>query len=188
MQRRLGGGTDFLRYYSNRLLTSPLGELENAAESLEIQGPEVIDLARGFPCFDVLPSASTKLPADRRGWPPFSGLAELHDAVAEKLLADNGLTFNPAGEVLITAGVMGAVQTVLDAFVNRGDRVVLFDPCSPMYSLLAGTRQARIRWVSTWMENGRTRFRLDHLARALHGARLIGAELPGEPHRRSDRC
>jgi aspartate/methionine/tyrosine aminotransferase len=181
VQRRLGGGVDFLRYYSNRLLSSPLWELENAAANLESQGPDAIDLAGSFPCFDLLPSASTKLPADRRGWPPFMGLAELRSAVSEKLLTENDLAFNPDGEVLITAGVLGAVQTVLDAFVNRGDRVVLFDPCSPLYALLAGTRQARIRWLPTWMDNGRTRFRLDHLARALHGARLLILNSPANP-------
>jgi aspartate/methionine/tyrosine aminotransferase len=181
VQRRLGGGASFLRYYSNRLLMSPLGELERAAASLEMHGPDVIDLSRAAPCFDVLPSAGTKLPADRRGWPPFAGLPELRGAVAEKLLHDNGLAFNPAGEVHITAGALGAVQTVLDAFVNRGDRVVLFDPCSPLYSLLAGARQARIRWLSTWSENGRTCFRLDQLARVLRGARLLILNSPANP-------
>jgi aspartate/methionine/tyrosine aminotransferase len=181
VQRRLGGGASFLRYYSNRLLASPLGELERAAASLEMHGPDVIDLSRAAPCFDVLPSAGTKLPADRRGWPPFAGLSELRGAVAEKLLRDNGLAFNPAGEVQITGGALGAVQTVLDAFVNRGDRVVLFDPCSPLYLLLAGARQARIRWLSTWSENGRTCFRLDQLARVLRGARLLIVNAPANP-------
>jgi len=181
VQRRLDGGADHLRYYSNRLLASPLGELEGVAEDLAGHGPEIIDLSQGSPCFDLLPSASTKLPADRRGWPPFPGLPELRSAVAEKLLTDNGLAFNPNGEVLITAGVLGAVQTVLDAFVNRGDRVVLLDPCSPMYSLLAGVRQARIRRLPSWTENGRTRFRLDHLARALRGARLLIVNSPANP-------
>ncbi len=181
VQRRLGGGASFLRYYSDRLLTSPLGELERAAASLETYGPDVIDLSRSSPCFDILPSAGTKLPADRRGWPPFAGLSELRGAVAEKLLTENGLAFNPAGEVLITAGVLGAVQTVLDAFVNRGDRVVVFDPCSPLYSLLAGARQARVRRLSTWSENGRTCFRLDQLARLLRGARLLILNSPANP-------
>ena len=181
VQRRLGGGADFLRYYSNRLLASPLGQLEEAAANLQPSGVEVIDLTRGAPSFDVLPSASTKLPADRRGWPPFAGRSDLCGAVAEKLLRENGLAFNPAGEILITAGVLGAMQTVLDAFVNRGDRVVLFDPCSPLFSLLAGARQARVRWLPTWMEEGRTRFRLDHLARALCGARLLVLNSPNNP-------
>ncbi|HTU23441.1 MAG TPA: pyridoxal phosphate-dependent aminotransferase [Gemmataceae bacterium] len=181
VQRRLGGGANFLRYYSNRLLSSPLRQLEDTAASLQPPGVEVIDLTRGSPSFDVLPSGSTKLPADRRGWPPFAGLSELCGAVAEKLLRENDLAFNPAGEILITAGVLGAVQTVLDAFVNRGDRVVLFDPSSPLFSLLAGTRQARLHWLPTWMDEGRTRFRMDHLARALRGARLLVLSLPVNP-------
>ncbi|MGH7170346.1 MAG: pyridoxal phosphate-dependent aminotransferase [Gemmataceae bacterium] len=181
VQRRLGGGADFLRYYSNRLLASPLRQLEEAAANLQSTGVEVIDLTPGSPSFDMLPSASTKLPADRRGWPPFAGLSELCGAVAEKLLDENGLAFNPAGEILITAGVLGAVQTVLDAFVNRGDRVVLFDPSSPLFSLLARARRARLRWLPTWMEEGRTRFRLDHLALALRGARLLVLNSPGNP-------
>jgi aspartate/methionine/tyrosine aminotransferase len=180
-QRRLGGVVDCLRYYSNRLLSSPLWELERVAAGLDPHGPEVIDLSRGSPCFDLLPSASTKLPADRRGWPAFGGLAELREAVAEKLSTDNALAFNPADEVLITSGVLGAVQTVLDAFVNRGDRVVLLDPCSPLYPLLIGTRQARIHWLATWTDNGRTRFRLDELARALCGARLLVLNCPANP-------
>jgi aspartate/methionine/tyrosine aminotransferase len=181
VQRRLGGGAAFLRYYSNRLLLSPLRQLETVADSQKDREADVIDLAGGLPSFDLLPSTSTKLPADRRGWPPFGGLTELRGAVAEKLLRENSLAFNPAGEVLITAGVLGAVQTVLDAFVNRGDPVVLFDPCSPLYSLLAATRRARLRWLRTWTEEGRTRFRPDHLARTLRGARLVVLNTPSNP-------
>ncbi len=180
-RRRPGGGTDFLRHYSNRLFASPLRELEAVADEWGPQEPDAIDLCRGWPSFDWLPSASTKLPVDRRGLPPLAGLSELRAAVAEKLLADNGLAFNPASEVLITAGVLGAVQTVLDAFVNRGDRVVLLDPCSPLYTLSVGARQARVRWLSTWNEDGRTRFRFDHLARVLRRARLMVLNSPANP-------
>lgn len=181
VQRRLSGGAHYLRYYSDRLLASPLRQLEDVAANVQSTSVEVIDLSPGSPSFDVLPSAGTKLPADRRGWPPFAGLTELCSAVAEKLLNENGLAYNPATEVLITAGVLGAVQTVLDAFVNRGDRVVLFDPCSPLYSLLAGARRARLHWLPTWTEGGRTRFRRDHLARALRGARLFVLNSPVNP-------
>lgn len=180
VRRRLGDA-DFLRYYSNRLLAAPLRQLEEATANLHAPGVEVIDLTRGSPSFDVLPSATTKLPVDRRGWPPLAGLSELCGAVSEKLLCDNGLAFNPTGEILITAGVVGAVQTVLDAFVNRGDRVVLFDPCSPLFSLLARARRARLRWLPAWIEEGRTRFRKDHLARALRGARLLVLNSPNNP-------
>jgi aspartate/methionine/tyrosine aminotransferase len=181
VRRRLGAGGAYLRYYSDRLLASPLDQLERAAGALGPQGPEVIDLALGAPRFDLLPSSGTKLPADRRGWPPPGGLGELRQAVADKLLADNCLALDPAEEVLITAGALGAVHTALDALVNRGDRVVLTDPASPLHVLAARTRGARIRWLSTWQEDGRTRFRLDHLARCLKGARLLVFASPANP-------
>lgn len=179
--RRCRADAAFLRYYSNRLLMSPLRELERFALELEAPSAEVIDLGHGSPRFDLLPSASTKLPEDRRGWPPLFGAAELLSAVADKLRRDNRLEFHPADEIQITAGALGALQTVLDAFVNRGDRVVLFDPCSPLYPLLVRTRQARVHWLPTWMDNGRTRFRLDQLAHALRGARLLILNSPANP-------
>jgi aspartate/methionine/tyrosine aminotransferase len=181
VQRRLDGGGDFLRYYSDRPLLSPLAELERAGAALAPVGPEVLDLTPGAPRFDLAPSASTRLPADRRGWPPAAGLPELREAVAAKLLVENCLAVSPAEEVLITAGALGAVQTVLDAFVNRGDRVVLLDPTSPLYPLALRTRRARVVWLSTWVDEGRTRFRLDHLARALRGARLLVLNSPANP-------
>jgi aspartate/methionine/tyrosine aminotransferase len=181
VRRRLDGGGDFLRYFSDRLLAAPFAELERAAELLRAQGPDVIDLSQGSPRFDLTPSGSTKLPADRRGWPPAGGLPELRAAVAEKLLVENCLPVNPRDEVLITAGVLGAVQTVVDAVVNPGDRVVLFDPTSPLYPLALRSRRARVRWLDTWMEDGRTRFRLDQLAHALRGARLLVVNSPANP-------
>jgi aspartate/methionine/tyrosine aminotransferase len=181
LQRRLGGGAEYLRYYSNRLLSSPAWELECAVNALQPPGPDVLDLTAGSPQFDLLPSAGTKLPADRRGWPPFPGLPELRSAVSERLRAHQGLAFNPNTEVLITSGVHGAVATVMDAFVNRGDRVVLLDPTSPLYVLAARTRRARVCWLPTWVEEGRTRFRLDQLARALRGARLFMLSSPANP-------
>jgi aspartate/methionine/tyrosine aminotransferase len=181
VQQKLQGGAHYLRYYSNRLLLSPHQQLPTAAMFLHRQGPDVLDLGVGTPAFDLAPSGSTKLPADQRGWPPVAGLPELRAAVADKLLADSGLAVDPAGEVLITAGVLGAVRTVLDAFVNAGDGVVLLDPTSPLYPFLIRTRRARVRWLTTWTEDGRTRFRLDRLARALNGARLLILASPGNP-------
>jgi aspartate/methionine/tyrosine aminotransferase len=181
LQRRLEGGADFLRYYSDRLLSSPLAQLERLAATLESDTPEVIDLAAGSPRFDLLASSTTRLPADRRGWPPLHGLPELRGAVAAKLLADQHLAVSPAEEVLITAGALGAVGVILDAFVNRGDRVVVPEPISPLYPLLLGTRGARIRWVQTRVEDGRLRLRFDQLAQGMSGARLVVLCSPSNP-------
>jgi aspartate/methionine/tyrosine aminotransferase len=181
LQRRLEGGAEYLRFYSDRLLASPLAQLEAIAAALAENGPDVIDLASGAPRFDVTAACNTRLPADKRGWPDAAGLPELRGTVAARLLADHHLAYSPAEEILITAGALGAAQTILDAFVNRGDVVVLPDPVSPLYPLLVRSRGARIRWMSTRTEEGRLRLRFDHLTRGLHGARLLVLCSPANP-------
>jgi aspartate/methionine/tyrosine aminotransferase len=181
LQHRLDGGAEYLRHYSDRLLNSPLAQLERLAAALEEAAPDVIDLTAGSPRFDLLPSSTTRLPIDKRGWPCPAGLPELRGAVAARLLDESRLSVSPAEEVLITAGALGAAQVVLDAFVNRGDAVVLTDPVSPMYPLLARTRGARIRWVGAACEDGRLTLRFDQLARRLRGARLLVINSPHNP-------
>jgi aspartate/methionine/tyrosine aminotransferase len=181
VERGTDGAGAFLHYYSDQVLTAPVTALREFAAFQEVYGPDAINLALAAPRFDLMPSGSTKLPADRRGWPSSWGLPELREAVAEKLSVDQRLAVNPSDEVLITPGAAGAFSLALDTFVNRGDRVVLFDPTSPLYLLGLRHRRARIRWLSTWMDNGRTRFRLEALAKALSGARLLVLTSPGNP-------
>jgi aspartate/methionine/tyrosine aminotransferase len=181
LRRRLGRGSEFLHHYSDRLLSAPLEDLDPLAAALEPLAADVIDLTQGSPRFDLLPTTSAKLPADRRGWPPVRGLLELRIAIAEWLRVEGGLEANPENEVLISTGAVGAVHTALDAVVNRGDRVVLMDPSTPLYPMALRTRGARIRWLQTWVEDGRTRFHLAHLARALRGARLLVISSPANP-------
>jgi aspartate/methionine/tyrosine aminotransferase len=180
VQRAADGGAAFLHYYSDRVLAAPHAELRDAAALLEPPGRDVIDLAQGAPAFDLVPSASTKLPADRRGYPPPRGLPALRAAVADRLRAESALDLRP-DDVLVTHGVAGAFAVALDTFVNPGDRVVLFDPASPLYPLLLGPRRARVRRVPTWTEAGRTRFHLEPLVRALRGARMIVLTSPSNP-------
>jgi aspartate/methionine/tyrosine aminotransferase len=166
---------------SDRILTAPLAELKEVAGWLEAPGPDTIDLALGAPRFDLVPSGSTKLPADRRGYPPPEGLYELREAIAQNLFTEQLLSVRALDEVLVTHGAAGAFSVALETFVNRGDRVVLFDPTSPLYILALRYRGARLRWIETRMEEGRIRFRLDHLARSLHRARMIVVNTPANP-------
>jgi aspartate/methionine/tyrosine aminotransferase len=181
VRRLTDGAGAFLHYYSDRVLASPLQEVREATAFSEIHGPDAIDLSLGAPRFDLVPSSSTKLPAGRRGVPAPGGLYELRKAVADKLHADYHLELNPAEEVLITPGAAGAFNVLLDTFMNPGQRVVLFDPTSPLYPLALKHRRARIHWIPTWMEEGRIRFRSDDLARAMRRARLIVVTSPNNP-------
>jgi aspartate/methionine/tyrosine aminotransferase len=181
VRRLTNGGSRFLHYYSNRILMAPHAELLQAADLLAARGPDALDLASGSPSFDIVPSGTTKLPADRRDWSGPWGLAELRQAVADNLQSEQQLSHNPADEVLVTHGASGAFSTVLETFINPGDRVVLFDPTSPVFSLLLRYRRARIRWVPTWMENGQTHFRPQELVKAFRHARMVVVATPNNP-------
>ncbi len=180
MARLADGGTDFLHYYSDRVLGSSRGDLTEAAALFETPPPDVIDLSCGVPRVEGV-SLALRQHSERRAWPSPWGLPQLRGAVAEKLLAEQQLAVSPADEVLITSGAAGALHTILDAFVNRKDRVVLLDPTSPLFALSLKTHGARVRWLYTWVEEGRTRFRLNELDRALRGARLLVLASPGNP-------
>src|SRR5262249_26639432 len=181
VRRLTDGGADYLHSSSYRLLAAPHAARRDLAPLLEPHAADVMDLAQGSPRFDLVPSGSTKLPADRRGWPPPWGLPELREAVAGKLHIDQQLDVNPTDEVLITHGAAGAFNVVLDTFVNRGDHVVLFDPTSPLYGFALRYRRAHVRWIPTWTEAGRLRFHLEAMVKALRGAKLIVVTSPANP-------
>jgi aspartate/methionine/tyrosine aminotransferase len=180
VQRVTEGGEAFLPHYSDGLLAAPHAELRELLALGQARN-DGIDLATPGPSFDIVPSGSTKLPADRRDRVPLAGFPELRTAVADFLRAENGLVVQPASEVLVTPGVAGAWQLVLDALVNAGDRVVLFDPASPLYWFALRQRRVRIRWVPTWVEDGRLRFDAVRLIDALRGARMIVVNSPANP-------
>lgn len=181
VQRRLAGGADYLRYYSDRLLVSPLQLLERLGNCVASDTPDVLDLASGTPRPESFPAPRSRPVPALESWPDPRGLPELRGAIATKLLQDNRLAFSPTEEILVTQGALGAVQILLDAFVNRGDKVLLLDPISPLYSLLLHTRGARLRWVSTRLDDGRLRLRFDQLSRGLRGAKLLILNSPANP-------
>jgi len=178
-RRLTDGGTRFLRYYSDRVLAAPVEELLDPAFVPDPSGPEVFDLNQPAPRSESGVSLG-RLTADRRGNPPAPGLLELRAAVATRYLRLDGRVVNPA-EVLVTHGATGAFAAALDAFANGGDRVVLFDPCSPVFALGARSRRARVRWVPTWTEDGRCRYPAADFERAMRGAKVLVLADPANP-------
>jgi aspartate/methionine/tyrosine aminotransferase len=181
VRRSWQSGTAFLHYFSDTLLTSPYEELARLAQFLDMPEPDGIDLALGAPRLDLFP-ATMRLPLDRRGYPPAHGLPELRQAIGETLQTLLQISLRPHEELLVTHGAAGAFNAAVAAFVNPGDNVVLLDPTSQLFPLVLRQRRANIRWVPTWMEEGRLRFRLQDLAKALRRARLLVLASPNNPN------
>lgn len=178
-KRLTGGDTESLHYFSDRVLAAPVQQLLDPATFPEVAGPDVMDLNQSAPRFDSAVSGGRT--AERNGHPPAWGLPQLRQAVADQYRRRDGRGVHTADDVLVTHGATGAFAATLDAFVNPGDRVVLFDPCSPVFSLGAQSRRAKVRWVPTWSEDGRTRFDEAACAKAMRGAKLLAVADPGNP-------
>lgn len=179
-RRLANGGIDFLRYYSDRVLAAPVEEILDPAVIPDVPGPDVIDLNSPAPQIESSMTPG-RLTADRWGGRAACGLSELREAIAAKLRRQDGRDLDPATEVIVTHGATGAYASVLDALVNPGDGVVLFDPCSPLFALGAKSRRANIRWVATRTEDGRLRLPEREFEKAMRGAKLLVLANPGNP-------
>lgn len=180
--RRLApGGSDFLQYYSDRILSAPIEELLDPATFPEVPGFDVIDLNQASPRFDS-PVTGGRVQADRSGMTHPRGLPALRDAIASAYRDRDGRAYDSATEIVVTHGATGAYAATLDAIINPGDRVVLFAPTSPMFALGAQSRRAQIRWVPTGVdENGRATIDLIAMEKAIRGAKLIVLSEPLVP-------
>jgi aspartate/methionine/tyrosine aminotransferase len=178
-RRLLDGGEDYLRRYSDRTLAAPLADLQDNALLPHVATPDSINLALGAPPCELSFGIGRGL-QDRRA-PHAWGDPELRAELAARFQLDHGAEHDPADEVLITHGATGAFAAVIDAFVNPGDRVVLFDPTSPVFAIGLKHRRAAVRRVPTWSDGGRVRFAMDAFAKAMRGAKLLVLADPVNP-------
>ena len=176
IRKDLGGADDYLRYYSDRTLAMPVDELIDPCLLPEANTPDVINLALGAPRCEI-PLGRVN---DFRASSPWGNLA-LRTRLTEQHQLDYGIEHDPNDEMLITHGASGAFAATLDAFVNPGDAVVLFDPTSPIFPIGLQHRRAQIRWLSTWSDGGRVRFAMDAFAKNMRGAKLLVMADPVNP-------
>jgi N-succinyldiaminopimelate aminotransferase len=98
-----------------------------------------INLGQGFPDADG-PQEIAQAAADAimkgRGnqYPPGPGIPELRDAIVAHQQRFYGLGYDPATEVLVTAGATEAIAAALLALVEPGDEVIAFEPYYDSYA------------------------------------------------------
>jgi N-succinyldiaminopimelate aminotransferase len=97
-----------------------------------------INLGQGFPDepgpVEVLDVARAAIGTGHDQYPPGPGQLDLRTAVAEHQQRFSGLTYDPADEVLVTAGATEALTAALIALLEPGDEVVLFEPMYDSYA------------------------------------------------------
>lgn len=81
------------------------------------------------------------------------GLVELRRAVAAKFQKEHGLTYDPDGEVIITAGTQEAIFITMHSLINPGDEVIIPEPYYACYAESARMAGAKVVPVVTRVED-----------------------------------
>lgn len=99
-----------------------------------------------LPLTDALArAAAEEIAAGRNHYTFFEGVPELRRALAEKVLAHNGIRVDPAAspvEVMITPGATGALVAAAHAYL-KGASALLFEPYYPYHQRILETAGAR---------------------------------------------
>ncbi len=96
-----------------------------------------VNLGQGFPDFDCDPRlVQAVTDAMTRGlnqYPPMTGVPALREAVAAKIEAMYGHSYDAGSDITITAGATQAIITAVLAVVRPGDEVIVLEPCYDSY-------------------------------------------------------
>jgi methionine transaminase len=101
------------------------------------QEHNAINLSQGFPDFDcpaeLRQKVSYYLNDKRNQYPPMTGVQSLREQIAQKVSDLYGFAADPDQEVTVTSGATEALFNVIQAVVNYGDEVIMFDPAYDSY-------------------------------------------------------
>jgi methionine aminotransferase len=96
-----------------------------------------INLSQGFPDFsaeDVLfERVAHWMRAGHNQYAPMAGVPALRAAIAAKVAALYGASYDPETEITVTAGATQALFTAVAALVHPGDEVIVFEPVYDSY-------------------------------------------------------
>lgn len=115
----------------NRLSESATLAMARMSRELKEEGHDVIALSLGEPDFDtpefVKEAAKEAVDNNYSHYTPVPGLAELREAIAEKLKRDNGLKYTPE-QIVASTGAKQSIANVCMSLLNPGDEVLLPAP------------------------------------------------------------
>ena len=119
---------------------------------------DVISLGIGEPDFvtpePIIEAGVRSLYEGETHYTSNAGRIELRQAIAERLERLYGVTYKPAGEIIITVGVSEALYLALTAILNPGEEVIIPTPCFVSYQaevILAGGKPIEL---PTYAEDG----------------------------------
>jgi aminotransferase len=101
---------------------------------------DVISLTIGQPDFHtpdmVKEAAADALSQNKTSYTPNAGILPLRKAISAYYDTNYGVSYDPAAEIIVTAGASQAIDITLRTILNPGDEVILPGPIYPGYAPL----------------------------------------------------
>lgn len=129
-----------------RIAPSLTVEIDTLAKKLKAEGKDIVSLGAGEPDMDtpkeIREAGKAAIDEGKTRYTSPQGIFEVREAVARKLLVQNGLRYTPE-QIVMTSGAKHAVFEALLAIVNPGDEIIIPEPYWVTYpelvKLLGGT-------------------------------------------------
>lgn len=127
------------------------------AKALKKQGQDVLSFGAGEPDFDtpkvIVEAAVKALTEGKTRYTESAGLLELREAIAAKLLIDNGLEYTPS-QISVNCGAKHSCYNAILAVVNPGEEVIIPAPYWTSYPEMVKLAGGVPVVVETKAENG----------------------------------
>ena len=131
-------------------------ELSEVRKLFEVSNPNAINLGIGEPDFDVpenIKNAMKKsIDENETHYTSNKGLIELREAIVKKFNDENGIKTNPEN-IIVTVGASEGLFMCAQAFIEKGDEVILPNPSFLSYEACVNLAEGTIVPVDCKMEN-----------------------------------
>jgi aspartate aminotransferase len=119
-----------------RVPQSATMKMADIAAKLKQKGRDIISFSLGEPDFEtpenIKNAAKIALDRGETHYTQGSGITELRETIAQKLITDNKLDVT-SDDVLVTTGAKQAIFEAICTLIDEGDEVLLFDPAWVSY-------------------------------------------------------
>jgi len=126
--------------------------------ALKASGQKIIGLQVGDPDFATPPAVlDVAMKAMSDGWTHYTssrGTPDLLASIAKKLQRDEGVSYDPNSEILVTHGGIHAYYTAMQSILNPGDGVLVPDPSWATHANMAIMLRGTVTRVPAPAENG----------------------------------
>ena len=146
---------------------------------------DVITLGRGDPDVPtpshIIEAAKQALDDGHTTYTDPAGLPVLREEIARKLERDNGLTYDPEHEIVVTTGAQEALAVIMQTLLDQGDEVLLAAPYYMGYESNIALAGGTTVHVPTSMENDFELKAADVNARLTERTKLLAVVSPSNP-------